>query len=85
MIRYDNLLQNATDLITKCDRSLLQNPSGFLLKSATVLLQNTTVVTKCDVCYKLRQYNSQKYANIKYITVLKKSTEKSKVKDSIQK
>ena len=93
MIRYDSLLQNATDLITKCDsyfitkceRSLLQNPSGFLLQSATVLLQNATVVTKCEVYYKLRQYNSQKYAKIKYIIVLKKSIKKSKVKDSIQK
>ena len=39
LIRYDRLLQNATDVITKCDsyfitkcdRSLLQNASGFLL------------------------------------------------------
>ena len=58
LIRYDSLLQNATDVITKCDsyfitkrnRSLLQNASGFLL-------QNATVITKCDVYYKLRQYN----------------------------
>ena len=35
------LLQNATAvLITKCDKSLLQN---------------ATLITKCDVCYKLRQ------------------------------
>ena len=40
------LLQNATDIITKCDnyfitkcdRSVLQNASGFLLQSATFLL-----------------------------------------------
>ena len=57
LIRYDSLLQNATNVITKCDsyfitkcdRSLLQNASGFLL-------QNATVITKCDVYYKLRQY-----------------------------
>ena len=44
-IRYDSLLQNATDVIikcdsyfiTKCDRSLLQNALGFLLLNATVL------------------------------------------------
>ena len=56
MIHYDTLLQNATDittkcvsyLITKCDRSLLQNASGFLLQNATVLLQNGTVITNCD-------------------------------------
>ena len=49
------LLQNVTDIITKCDsffitkcdRSLLQNASGFLLQNVTVLLQNATV-TKCD-------------------------------------
>ena len=56
MIHYDSLLQNATVIIIKCDsyfirkcnRSLLQNPSGFLLQNATVLLQNTTVITKYD-------------------------------------
>ena len=72
LIRYDSLLQNVADVITKCDsyfitkrnRSLLQNMSGFLLKNATVLLQNATillqnvtVITKCDVYYELRQYN----------------------------
>ena len=63
LIHYDSLLQNATDIITKCnsygikkcDRSLLQNASGFLLQNetvflqnATVVLQNATVVTNCD-------------------------------------
>ena len=27
-----------------------------LLQIATILLQNATVIKKCDVCYKLRQY-----------------------------
>ena len=48
LIRYDSLLQNATEVITKCDsyfitkcnRSLLQNASGFLLQNTTILLQN---------------------------------------------
>ena len=52
LIHYGTLLQNATDVITKCDsyfivkrdRSLLQNASGFLLQIATVLLQNVTVL-----------------------------------------
>ena len=72
LIYYDSLLQNATDIITKCDiyfitkcdRTLLQNASGLLLQNATVLLQKATVITncdnfiaKCDVYYKLRQYN----------------------------
>ena len=46
LIHYDSLLQNVTGIITrcgsyfilKCDRSLLQNASGFLLQNATVLL-----------------------------------------------
>ena len=42
--------------MTKYDRSLLQNASGFLLQNATVLLQNATVITKLDVYYKLRQF-----------------------------
>ena len=65
------LLQNATDMITKhdrffirkCDKSLLQNVSAFLLQHATALLQNVTVVTKCNGCftkcdsyYKILQY-----------------------------
>ena len=47
LFHYDTLLQNATDIIrkcdsnftTKCDKSLLQNASGFLLQNKTVLLQ----------------------------------------------
>ena len=73
LIHYDSLLQNATDIITKCDsyfitkcnKSLLQNASDFLLQNATVLLQNATVITnynnfitKCDGSYKMRQYNN---------------------------
>ena len=72
LIRYHKLLQNVTDVITKYDnyfitkrdRSLLQNVSSFLLQNATVLLQSATVITKyddcitkCDVYYKLRQYD----------------------------
>ena len=48
--------------ITKCDKSLLQNASGFLLQNATVLVQNVTVITncdnfitKCDSYYKMRR------------------------------
>ena len=60
LIHYDSLLQHATDIITKCDsyfvtkydRSLLQNASGFLLQNATILLQNVTVITNWDVYYK---------------------------------
>ena len=43
------LLQNTAAI-------LLQNASGFLVQNATVLLQNATVITKCDVSCILRQY-----------------------------
>ena len=44
LVHCDTLLQNATDIIitcksyfiTKCDKSLSQNASGFLLQNATV-------------------------------------------------
>ena len=57
-------MQNATDIITKCesyfitkcDISLLQNASGFSLQNAAVLLQNATVITKCDDF--ITKYNS---------------------------
>ena len=70
LIHYGSLLQNATDIITKCDsyfitkcdRSLFQNAAGFLLQNATVLFQNATVITDChyfittcNSCYKTRR------------------------------
>ena len=63
MIRYDSLLQNAIDVvtkwdsyfITKCDRSLLQNASGFLLQNATVITKSDDFITKCDSYYKMRR------------------------------
>ena len=41
LIRYDSLLQNAADVITKCD-------SYFITKRDIGLLQSATVITKCD-------------------------------------
>ena len=49
---YNTLLQNATNIITKCDsyfitkrnKSFSQNASGFLLQNAAVLLQNVTIL-----------------------------------------
>ena len=47
LAHYNTLLQNATSrFIIKCDKSLLQNASAFLLQNATVLLETTTVITK---------------------------------------
>ena len=51
------LLQNATAI-------LLQNATEVYYKMCqdeTVLLQNATVITKCDVYYKLRQYIEFEY------------------------
>ena len=56
LIHCGTLLQNPTDIITKChsyfitkcDKSLLQNAPGFLLQKATVLLKNAIVITNCD-------------------------------------
>ena len=36
-------------------QTLLQIASAFLLQNATILLQNATVFTKCDVYYKMRR------------------------------
>ena len=62
-IHYDSFLQNATDIvskcnsyfITKCVRSLLENASSFLLQNVTVLLQKATIDTKCAVYCKLKK------------------------------
>ena len=61
-MHYDNLLQNATDIITKCDsdlitkcgRSLLQNVSGFLLQNVTVITNCDNFITKCDSYYNMQ-------------------------------
>ena len=51
---FDSLWQFITKcgcyFIIKCDRSLLQNASGFLLQDTTVVLQNATGITNCDDC-----------------------------------
>ena len=52
LVYYDILLQNATNIIIKCNKSLLQNASGFLL-------QHATVITKCDVFHKMHRYKGQ--------------------------
>ena len=55
LVHYDTLLQNVTNIITKCDiyfitkcdKSLLQNMSGFLL-------QNASFITNATFYYKMR-------------------------------
>ena len=50
LICYNSLLQNATDVTTKCD-------SCFITKCDRSLLQNASVffITKCDSYYKIRR------------------------------
>ena len=63
LTHYDSLLQNATDIITKCDSyfitkcdwSLLQNASGFLLQNAVVIAKCDDFITKCNSNYKIRR------------------------------
>ena len=42
-------------IITKCDSYFITKCNEILLQNMMVLLQNATVVTKCDVYYKMRQ------------------------------
>ena len=57
------LLQNATEFYYKMRQVFYYKMQQFyykiqqLLPIATILLQNATAITKCDVYYKLRQYN----------------------------
>ena len=44
-VTVSHLIRFTTDIIVKCDRTLLQNASDFLLQNATILLQNATVIT----------------------------------------
>ena len=63
LIYYDSLLQNTTDIITKCDsyfitkchRSLLKNAPSFLLQNAIIFLQNTSYYKMPRFYYKMRQ------------------------------
>ena len=48
MICCDSLLQNATNIITKCGSYFITKCDKSLLQDATVLLQITTVITNCD-------------------------------------
>ena len=49
LIRYDSYITKYEScFIKKCDRSLAQNVSGFLLQNATVLLQIGSFFIICD-------------------------------------
>ena len=52
------LLENATEIYYKM-RQVFYYKMRQLLQNATILLQNTTTITKCNVYCKLRQYMEQ--------------------------
>ena len=64
LIRYDSLLQNTANIITKRDSYFITNckmrkfyyKMRQLLQIVTIFLQNAIVVTKCDIYYELQQY-----------------------------
>ena len=67
LIHYDSLLQNATAiLLQNATAIILQNATDVcykmrqLLQIVTTLSPDVTVITKCDVYYKLRQYTAVK-------------------------
>ena len=79
LAHYETLLQNTTNIIAKCDcyfitkydKSLLLDASGFLLQNGrvqnyckdeyllqNVLFQNATFIIEVNVSYKMRPYTS---------------------------
>ena len=87
LLHYDSLLQNATDIttkrdsyfITKCNKSLLQNVSHFLLQNATFSLQNLTVILNCNKF--ITNYNSYRKirGSLQIVTVLATETIENRV------
>ena len=63
LIRYESLLQNASDVITKCGNYFVTKCDRSLLEKATVITKCDDFIAKCDsyykcdVSYKMRQYN----------------------------
>ena len=69
------LLHNATEAYYKMRQVFYYKIRQYyykmrqLLENATILLQNETVITKCDVYHKLRQYTTlffQEKLSLKY-------------------
>ena len=75
----DNLLQNVTDIltkcgnyftskcdssfITKCNKKSFQNASGFLLQHTTVVVKYENFITKCEVYLKMYCYTANSCCN----------------------
>ena len=61
------LMDSATDIITKCDKSVLQNKSSLLLQ---ILLQNATVVKKYKVYHQMRRCNLSKLCKVIKVKII---------------
>ena len=71
LVHYDTLLQNARDIIAKCNGYFIPKCVRFFItkcdsfisscerydKIRRILFQNVTVITKCVIYYKMRWYN----------------------------
>ena len=68
------LLQNLTEVYYKM-RQVLYYKIRQLLQNVTILLQNATVITKCDVCYKLRQCKWESKSTVETLKQVVKSAQ----------
>ena len=55
MVHYDTFFQNETNVITKCDKVLLQNGSDFLFQNASVIKKYFGFIRKCVNSCKMRR------------------------------
>ena len=53
LIHYDSLLQNMTDIFTKCKSYFITKCDRSLLQNATVIINCDNFVTKYDSYYKM--------------------------------
>ena len=73
LVHYNTLLQNAIDSITKRDKSLLQNVSGFYYKMRQF-------ITKYDSYYKIRQLLQNTSFSLQNGTVITKCNVHTRVR-----
>ena len=66
MVHYGTALQNATEILTKSTTILLQNAKTVYYKRRQ-LLQNATVITKCDCTLFKHCMKTDQYVKIKQI------------------
>ena len=67
------LLLNSTEVYYKMHKVFYYKMQQ-LLQTVTILLQNATVITKCDVYYKLQHFTASSFNKFWYAKVLSKWT-----------